>query len=428
MNKLLKNLSAVTIAVGLSLGIVTVSHAAWERFNYSNDCNTAEGVTGAVLVDSGAPDGSAYLKASENASDWLYATKSNGSELDASLKIAFEVIFSGSAIEKFCTWETDVMFTAESSGFSIRSSSGKDQGKVNTTLIYGNDAIRFSNANGTKICDAKLNKWYHVEIVGVYGLDKENAVLKLTISEYNEDGLLTELKTLSYPGAKYGEILRNDNPPKRFAVNPGTCVDNITVTEMPVAAMELVPINETITVKAGTDTRFSANLYADDEKSMLMPGTAVTYELYNADKSDYLISDSVLISEDGLLTVMGATEVESFVIKVSCKDFPDVYDEVFVNVERVPMFEFVGATFADETYKTLVNLKFVQNYENEGDVSFVVAVHNEDGVLKDTFFRTLEYREQTTGEMVITMNEELPKDFNPETDTMKVMVWSKTIE
>lgn len=427
MKSMLKNLCAVTLAAGMSWGIATVSHAAWEGLNYTNDCNTAEGVpsAGAVLIQSGAADGTGYLKASDNQSDWTHF-KGEGDILN----IAFEEVFSGKEVSDFCTWETDVMFTADGAGFSIRDGSGARQGKVNTTIVYGNSAIRFSKKDGTKICDAKANMWYNIKLVGIYGLGQENAVMKLTVSEYAGDGSLSEVKTLVYPGAKYGEIMRNDKAPTRFAVNPGTCMDNISVKAMPPAAMEITPSAENgISMKAGEEKQFNIQLYADAEKTMKMPGANVVYELWNADKSDYLISDVITISpETGLLTVAGAAQSQSFVIRAKCVDCPEIYAEVSVSVEGVAMLEFVGAAFTDDTYTVLKQLDFIQNYANEGDITFMVAIHDKNGVLMDVFFKNVAYQDQTAGKMSVTLNETMPEGFDPASgDTMKVLIWSKTM-
>lgn len=415
MKKLICTAAAV---MGIMIGVSTASYAAWEGLSYKNSCNTAEDVpsAGAILVDDAedrAPDGTAYLKGSTETDDLL---------LDG---VAFEVIFSSKAVSSFCTWEADVMFTDEGTGFSIRNNAGATNGKVNTTLVYGDGYIRFSKATGTKLCEASLNTWYHVNIMGAYGQGEEDAVLKINIYEYAVDGTLNEVGEAAYPGMKYGDLLRNDYAPTRFVVNPGTCVDNLAMYEMPAKALNITP-NGNINVTAGESVQFSSQLYADEAETLKMTGYDVIYELLTEDKSDYLISDTITVTpETGLLNVAGQAESQTFTVRARCVDFPEISDDITVTVSSVPMLEFIGAGF-DETYTKLVNLKYNQYYENEGDIQFITVFYNADGILIDMYIKELAYADQKTGETIITLNRDLPEGFDVNTGEMKVFVWSKT--
>lgn len=431
MKKILKKLLAVGLTAGMIFGAVNISYAEWEGINYANGCNTAEDIpsAGAVLIDDDAdraPDGTAYIKASDVSSDWLYAPKAGGDPLD----IAFEAVFSSKAVSAFCAWETDIKFGAEAAGFSIRDASGAKQGKVNTTIVYGSGAIRFSKPDGTKICDAEIGTWYNIKLVGVYGLGSEDAVMKVTVSEYLEDGSAEMIAEVEYPGeGKHGDLLRNDKAPTRFAVNPNTSVDNMTVCAIQPAALDIVqPEEDAVSMTAGEEQQLDVQLYADAERTMPMPDVDIVYELWNADASDYLISDTVTVTpETGLLKVSAQAQTQTFIVRARCADFPDIYDEISVNVEEVPILQFIGAGF-DETYSTLINLKFDQNYENEGDLQVLTAFYDADGVLVDMFVKDLAYADQRTGETIVTLNRELPENFDINTGKIKVFVWSKTIE
>lgn len=431
MKKLLNSICAAALVTGLCLGTTTISQAAWNGMNYKNECNTADDLPeiGAVLVDEAtdrAPDGTAYIKAHET--ELLHDNNTNA------LDMAFEMKFSASAIESFSTWETDIMFTAEDSGFSIRNNSGANQGNVNTTIKYGSGALHYSSATGDKICDAELNKWYHIKLTGVYGKGQDNAIMNISIYKYGDNNVLELVKETAYPGSKYGNVLRNDKAPTRFAFAPGTCVDNVVAYEITPEIVTLTANTETnadgeIDIRAGETLSFGYNLYADTEMSMEMSGFSVVYELWNTTGTEQLISDEVSITpEGGILTVSGAATAQSFVVRAKCVDFPEVYDDIIVNVESVPMIEFVGAGFDDiDNPTTIVNLKFNQHYENEGDISFIAAVYDENKALVDVCSKTLAYKEQKTGELIITLNEQLPAGFDKDTWTIKVFAWSKTL-
>lgn len=431
MKRILKRLCAVVSVMGLFLGTTTISQAEWNGMNYRNECNSVDDIPekGAVLVDDStnrAPDGTAYIRAHEK--DLLHDNKKDA------LDIAFEMKFSASAIESFSTWEMDIMFTAEESGFSIRNNSGANQGSVNTTIKYGSGALRYSGATGDKICDAEMNKWYHIKLTGVYGNGQDNAIMNISIYKYDDNNVLKLVGEVAYPGGKYGNVLRNDKAPTRFAFAPGTCVDNVTAYEIAPKAVMLNANKETnadggIDIKAGESISFSYNLYADSEKSMEMSGFDVVYELWNTTGDEQLISDEISITpEAGVLTLSGAAQTQSFIVRAKCVDFLDVYDDIVVDVESVPIIQFIGAGFdAIENPTKIVNLKFNQNYENEGDISFVVAVYDENKLLVDVHSKALAYKEQKTGELVITLNEQLPVEFDKDTWTIKVFVWSKTL-
>lgn len=428
MKKIFNVICTVSLAAGLTFGFSNVTHAAWEDMNYLNTCNTAEDIpsAGAELINDTAdrsPDGTAYLKGSQNSDLWLY------NQNNPPLNIAFEAVFSSSSVTSFCTWETDIKFSADYSGFSIRNNKGATAGKINTTIIYYNGALHFSKESGTTICNASTDKWYHVKITGAYGTEQDSSVLKLTVSQYNDDGSLTEVAAVSYPGAKYGEIMRNNSAPTRFVFNPGTCVDNIKAYKLKPLIFETSPAsNEAQAISAGEDIQFESFIYADEDKTMKISDIPVIYELWNADKTDYLISDTISISpEGGLLSTTAAAENTTFTVVATCSDFPELRSETTITVSGLPILEFEGAGF-NEDYTTLVNLKYTQNYENEGDMTFSVGFYDESGRLIDIYSKNLAYRDQVTGTLYITFNKELPPEFDPDSGEMKVFVWSKTIK
>lgn len=421
MKNLIKGTCTLAIVSCMLLSAMPAVNAAWNGISYENQCNTAENLPekgDAVLIDDAAdraPDGTAYLKAGET------LLHDNGTN---TLDIAFELLYNSKDLGTFASWETDIKFTSEGSGFSIRNDTGAKAGKINTTIVYGNNAIRFSKESGTKFCDASIDKWYHIKLVGVYGAGEDNAVMNISISEYQEDGSLKEVGKVSYPGSKYGDILRNDKAARRFTFTPGVCVDNVKFNELPPAAVSLSGATD---LKAGAEEHYSAQLYADVEKTMPLSGLDVVYEILTADASEYLISDTVTITpEGGLLTVAASAEEQSFIIRAKCVDVPEIYDDIIVNVESQPMLEFVGAGF-NEAYDTLVNLKFNQYYDNEGDISFIAAIYDENDRILDVYNKTLAYKDQKEGELIVTLNAPLPDSFDREKDTIKVFAWSKTV-
>lgn len=418
MKRTLKGLCAFAAAAGLCFGAAVVSQAAWNGTSYLNDYNTAVDVPqGAVLVDNEAdraPDGTAYIKASDNMSDWLKAAE--GSDM------AFEALASTKALGTFCTWETDIKFTQTDAGFSIRNNTGANSGNLNTTIVLGSDnTLRLSSANGSRIFSdtINLNEWYHIKLVGVYGT--YDGSVTLTVSKYNTDGSLTlvnEVKEINR---------RNNKTATRFVFTPGISVDNVNVYEMPPKGLELTG---TASMTAGESQQFSYQLYADNAKTMPMSGMDVVYELYNADATEYLISDDITItSTGGLLTVSGSAEAQSFVVRAKCVDFPEVYVDVEVNVDSVAMLEFIGASFDDvDNPTTLVNLKFKQGYENEGDITFVAAVFDANNRLMNAYTKNLAYKDQQAGDLTVTLNKALPAEFDKDTCTIKVFAWTKTID
>ncbi len=426
MNKILKTFLTLSVASGLIFTAATAVSAEWTDMNYLNPCNTKEDIpsSGAELIDDEndrSPDGTAYLKGSSDKSKWLYNCD------NPPLNIAFEALFSNTAVTSFSTWETDIKFSTDYSGFSMRNSKGATGSKVNTTIVYHDGALHFSNGTGTTLCEVTTDDWYHIKLTGIYDQGQDNSMLKIAISKYNTDGTLTDITTVSYPGAKYGEIMRNNKAPTRFAINPGTCVDNIRAYKLKPVVLETVPSSaETLNISAGEDIQFTSLMYADADKKMKMSDMPIVYELWNADKTDYLISDTVTITpQDGLLSIAPSTQDVEFTVVATCTAFPEFVSTVKVSVAGVPMLKFEGVGF-DEDYTTLVNLKYTQNYENEGDTTFVIAFYDENGRLLETYSKNLAYRDQANGTLYVTFNKALPKEFDPNNGEMKVYVWSKT--
>lgn len=78
----------------------------------------------------------------------------------------------------------------------------------------------------------------------------------------------------------------------------------------------------------------------------------------------------------------------------------------------------------NETGTKIVKLHVQKNYYYGNDVTFIIAIHDRDGILKSAAIKRDCGSNYIIGLNEIDVEFDFPADFNPETDTVKAFVWT----
>ncbi len=370
------------------------------------DCSTA--ATGADLMeDAKSPNQTQYLKA-------------NGS--DSSKVLDFHY---GTALSTFAVWQADIRFDADNSGFVLRDGvANSTKGKTDTRVCLKNGKLSLQTGGSSypaqKDTDGQemeltQGTWYQITLRGFYNsAEGSGAHVDMYAQAYGPDGNLVGTPR------KFEDInRRNNEAPNRIVIDANTAVDNVRVYEVAEGKVVVASENDAASMSASSSLQMSATVYT--AKDELMPGH-VSYSLYQ--NNDQLFSDNIKISEEGLLTVSGAAQEQDVTVRAALKSTPIIYDEKTIDITAIDPAKIKQIGF-DKTWTKLVNFRTIIDFEAENGVVFVIAVYDENGVLKASTSRQMLAADVTPGEITVNVNMPMPSDFDKAKDQVRIFTWSR---
>ena len=370
------------------------------------DCS--EAAIGADLMeDAKSPNKTRYLKA-------------NGS--DSSKVLDFHY---GTALSTFAVWQADVRFDADNSGFVLRDGAANGtKGKTDTRVCLKNGKLSLQTGGSaypaqkdTEGNEMELTQgtWYQITLRGFYNsTEGSGAHVDMYAQAYDSDGNL-----IGNP-RKFEDInKRNNEPPTRIVIDANTAVDNVRVYEVAEGKVTISSENDVTSMSASSSLQINSTVYT--AKDELMPGH-VSYSLYQ--NNDQLFSDDIKISEEGVLTVSGAAQEQDVTVRAALKSSPKTFDEKTIHITAIDPAQIKQIGF-NKAWTKLVNFKTIIDFEAENGVVFVIAVYDENGVLKASTSRQMLAADVTPGEITVNVNMPMPSDFDKTKDQVRIFTWSR---
>lgn len=373
---------------------------------YYNDCST-DGVTGALLVaDTKSPNGTLYYK----------TNPANDSST------TFDIDY-GAGMTGFTVLQADVRFDANGAGFTIRN-------KASTKGDYNTHVQRQDDKNGTpKLVIEKgatymtidPKTWYQITLRGAYGTD---GPVDMYVQAYGEDG------KLAGEAQKFENVVkRNNKDHNRFMIDTGTSIDNVRVYQVAPGDVALTAEGGVAELAANSTLQFSSTILTTKGEAMPSGSGMVKYEVYDKDSGRKHTDDDIVITADGLLKVRGNAPEQTIEIRATSKAARTATGSYALNITPVdvPMLELKNVGFNSlEDPTRLVNVTGVLNYVPEEDLVFVAAIYDATGILKTCYAREVPADEiDPDAPLSINFNGNLPADFNPNSDQIKIYTWTR---
>ena len=302
--------------------------------------------------------------------------------------------------------ELDFKLDAEGSGFRLKREDGTENSSF---VLHGADFAQQTGSSSypTLIGSIDKSKWYHFEMIYSAGVDAS-----CNVYTYNDDGTLSET-----PQTFTGLNQRNNKGYGKLEVQAGTYVDNIKITS--VSANELVLDVANDHVYAGDTLQATATV---SYNGLPIKGAAgLQWDVL--DSSDKVITGDnapIKISGEGLLTVSPTAQAQTIKIRLTSGTTVKTQE---IEVLSRDIFEITNIGVNEEKTrieKLYLNKKF--NYKDE--VMFVFAIYRSNALVDvktiQTFGDTI-----AMGETNVAVGYDLPADFDPETDKIRVYTWTR---
>lgn len=322
----------------------------------------------------------------------------------------------GANTTEYALYGADMRFKADGAGWTIWNSNKGSQGLQ--VIANGTQLGVVKDSKGTNYVSGLAidpETWYHVEIIACCG-NGGNSYASMLVYKYDENGnRVNPIDGTETPIITNGIPMRNlaESSANHIAINAGTDVDNVVTAKAVPDDINVICSDES--VFAGNSVTASCTLM---KKGANMAATGIVWAVCDADK--YPVEGDDFAIADGTMTVSPIASAQEVYIKASVGGM-SAY--VKITVKTSDIFEVTGIGISEDgsTIKTIhVNKAFPYN----DDVTFIIAVYGADGTMKGVTVNKKYGDAVAEGESKIDMNYKLPSDFNSETDTVKVMVWT----
>lgn len=295
--------------------------------------------------------------------------------------------------------EMDIRFTQEGSGFVLKR---RDGGKTNTEITYSGGNIKTNS--GVLMTGANTETWYHVELL------YSDTYAACNIYTYNENGTRSEAAT------SLNIDRRNASSYGRLDINSGACVDNIIIYKPTANSISLSASGQYMF--AGETMQLTPTL---TRNGLPLSGTdGITWTVL--DEEDLPIIDgSVTVDSTGLLTVDSISPAQTITVVASAAT--GASDSVTINIQVAEIFSVTNIGI-NEAGDKIVKLYVNKNYYYNDDVTFIISIKDENGVLKairliNTFGDRL-----AIGSNELNAELALPTGFDSDTWPVEAMVWT----
>ncbi len=246
--------------------------------------------------------------------------------------------------------------------------------------------------------------WYHIEFLY---LNASESGYKIYI--YDDNGEKTLVRTMANCNR------RNDKPYGKITFTSGLAVDNFKVALAQPDAVSIISPQQYVSV--GGTAQYSVTA---SRNGLTMEDPDVTWSVFDSSELP-IIDGSVTISENGLLSVDAMTQPQTIAVRASAVN--GVYDTAVVTIQSTDIFT-VTNIGVNEDKTEIVKLYMEKNFYYADDVTFIISVRSSEGALKKVNIVNTFGDRFVIGSNEVSLNFALPDDFDPESDTIDVMVWT----
>ena len=315
----------------------------------------------------------------------------------------------GSKHSDYVLTEFDARFSAE--GSNIYWLTGINGGeKWNTSFhLRGGDITTQSGSNNFPSLGLGITvtteDWLHFEVL--YSPGNASCI----VTKYNADG------TLGEPIKKLDIIRRQGEAYGSLDIGTGIIIDNIKIS-LP-QANELTLTTPRESILAGEELQLTATISRNGLP--INDASGLTWQLLDDEGLPIIDPDyPVQISDAGLLTTDPLADPQTVTVQVSSGAYSKTVD---IEIKTSVIFEINNIGINEEQTK-ITKLYVTKNFNYFDEVTFIIAIHNAEGVLTGVAVRSMYGDALTLGSNELTLDLNLPADFNSETDEISVMTWT----
>lgn len=313
--------------------------------------------------------------------------------------------------------QADIKFNEENSGIKLRNAgNSKEGGQI---ARQGNKIGRIGGGNAfLAFTNGDADSWYHIEIITKCGT--EGYYGKAYIYKYDDNGNLVNPDDPTSDKPAEGTLDLRTMSSQAFnhiQVQEGTGIDNMRI-------MKLVPDDVSLTLSANT-VFAGGNVqasYSASRKGIEIPSFPVsrlTWAVYDAEDKYPVDTDLIKIDASGLVTVDATAGEQTVYIRVTSSE-GGIYKSLPLEIKGSDIFAVTGFGVNEEN-TAITELKVEKNFFYNGDVVFVVAMYDTNGVLMNVAVRNMRDNTLSIGENKISIDEiALPENFG----CVKAMIWT----
>lgn len=313
--------------------------------------------------------------------------------------------------------QADMNFADENSGIKLRNSGNtKEGGQI---ARQGNKIGRVGSGNKfLAIASGDADSWYHIEIIARCGGD--SAYGKVYIYKYDENGALVNPDDQTSNKPAEGTLDLRTMSSQSFnhiQVQTGTGIDNMRILKLVPDAVNMeLPAN---TVFAGGNVQTSYSVSRKGVEIPSFPVSRLTWAIYDSEDKYPIDSDLIKIDARGLVTVDATAGEQTVYVRVTSSE-GEIYKSLPLEIKGSNIFTVTGFG-VNEDNTAITELRVEKNFFYNGDVVFVVAMYDTNGVLMNVATRNMRDNTLSLGENRISIDDiELPESFG----LVKAMIWT----
>lgn len=327
--------------------------------------------------------------------------------------------FSGNTSENVL-YSADLRFNKDGAGWIIWDQS---KGKQGLQVIARDGRLGIVKDSGTPptYLDIDSESWYNVQIMCSTGGGSPYA--NLIVYKYDENGKKVNPKdgTENVPFIQLDIPMRNlgQSAANHIQIQAGTSVDNV-LTIKTVPDQIQVSLDKSA-IFAGDSLQATATASRKGVSYKTLSSDLIKWSVYDSDNQYPVDPEKVKveINASGKMTTDALVEAQTLYVRASTID-GTLFDSKPVEIQSSDIFA-VNTIGFNPDYTKVVSLDITKHYYYRDDVSFVVCVYdNTESTLKSITTKKMKGKDITSGDSTITVNAELPADFNQESDVVYV--------
>jgi hypothetical protein len=313
--------------------------------------------------------------------------------------------------------EADIKFIDENSGIKLRNNGNtKEGGQI---ARQGGKIGRVGASNKfAAFCNGDADSWYHIQVITRCGGD--GAYGKAYIYKYDENGNKVNPDDSASSKPAEGTLDLRTMATQSFQhiqVQANTGIDNMRIIK--IVPDEIKVTLDADTIFAGSTTQAKAEILRKDEAIPSYPGSKITWAVYDSENKYPIDSDLISIDTTGKVVADATMSEQTVYIRATSVD-GGVYGAKPLTIKGSDIFTVTGFGVNEEN-TAITELKVEKNFFYSGDVVFIVAMYDEDGLLMNVTVRNMRDNMLTIGENKLSIDAiELPESFG----FVKAMVWT----
>ncbi len=284
----------------------------------------------------------------------------------------------------------------------------RKDGSENSSFLYRDGTISQQTGGSSFVSimtGVDTDAWYHMEVI--YSSAAANA--SCNIYKYGENGELSHVNTT------YELNMRNGKDFGRIDFGTGLYLDNLIITTALPTEVDVTSAGQYIF--AGETAEFTATA---SRNSLPLKGYA-DFEWKVLDSDNLPIIDESVTVNAGLLTVSSMAQPQTVKVMVSTASGATDSAEIIIQTTEIFRITNLGV---NEAGTKIVRLYVDKNFVYDDDVTFIITVKDAEGVLKAVKIVNSFGDRYSLGSNEITVDFELPSDFDAEKDIVETMVWT----